>query len=434
MPAPSTTAAAALGSRHWRSGLAAWLGWFFDGLDMHLYTLIALPMVASLMGAEVGALAVRERSAFIMAAFMLGWALGGTAFGLLGDRIGRSRTLVLTILTYSCCTGLSYFASSWQELAVLRFLTALGIGGEWAVGAALLSETWPSTYRPLLAAVLQSAVNLGVMTAALACYLLAAAPHRTVFLVGLAPALVTLWIRRAVPESAEWHRARSGEAPAQPRLRALFAPGCARLSWLVMSCCALSLTGHWACMFWALQQLRGLEQLQGWSEEARNHLASEVLILLSVSAVVGNFLAALLARRLGYRRAMILLFLAYALTMGACYAVSRPLSTLLPFLAATGLCQGVFALFTMYLPPLFPTLMRTTGAGFCYNIGRIAAAIGIVVFGMLAPVGDVRVALLGAAALFLPAAVVAWFLPEPPADPAPAESAVEPAAGPPQRG
>jgi MFS family permease len=423
MPATPKNRLSQLSGTQLRSGLAAWMGWFFDGLDMHLYTLVALPFVAELMGLAAGSPAVRERSSWIQAAFLLGWALGGGLFGFIGDRLGRSRALVLTILTYSCFTGLSYVATSWQELALFRFLAALGIGGEWAVGASLLSETWPRSWRPLLAAVLQSAVNLGVIAATMASYLLADFPNRAVFLVGLAPALVTLWIRRAVPESAEWHRARSGAQGAQPGLRALFGPGIARISWLTMACCALSLSAHWAFMFWALQQLRGLEELQRWSDGERNRLASEVMLLLSVSAVIGNFLAALLARRLGYRRAMILLFLAYAAVMLTCYLVPRPLAGLLPFLGAIGLCQGVFALFTMYLPPLFPTLLRTTGAGFCYNIGRIAAAIATVVFGLLAPIGDVRYALVAAALLFLPAAVVAWFLPEPPAVDAGAVSA-----------
>jgi MFS family permease len=412
MPGSATTRGSELKGAQLRAGLAAWLGWFFDGLDMHLYTLVALPFVAELMGLAAGSQAVRERSSWIQAAFLLGWALGGGLFGFLGDRLGRSRALVLTILTYSCFTGLSYIATSWQELALFRFLAALGIGGEWAVGASLLAETWPRRWRPLLAAVLQSAVNLGVIAATVASFLLADCPNRVVFLVGLAPALVTLWIRRRVPESAEWRLARSGLQGVQPGLRALFAPGCARISWLTMACCALSLSGHWAFMFWALQQLRGLAELHAWSDSDRNRLASEVMLLLSVSAVVGNLLAALLAHRLGYRRTMVLMFLAYAVVMWSCYLVPRPLRGLLPFLVGIGLCQGVFALFTMYLPPLFPTLLRTTGAGFCYNIGRIAAAIGTVVFGLVAPIGDVRYALVAAAVLFLPAALVAWFLPE----------------------
>src|SRR5262245_5680210 len=161
----------------WKSGLAAWLGWFFDGLDMHLYTLVATPFVAELLAVDIRDDLVREKSSWIQAAFLVGWALGGGFFGRIGDRLGRSRALVLTILTYALFTGLSFFAQTWWQLLIFRFLAALGIGGEWAVGASLLSETWPKRWRPWIAAVLQTGVNLGVMLAGLANFLLAAAPN-----------------------------------------------------------------------------------------------------------------------------------------------------------------------------------------------------------------------------------------------------------------
>src|SRR5205807_3274775 len=115
------------------------------------------------------------------------------------DRIGRSRALMLTILTYALFTGLSFFAQTWRQLLMFRFLAALGIGGEWAVGASLLSETWPRRWRPWMAAVLQTGVNLGVMLASLATFLLADYRPRPVFLVAVLPALLVLWIRRPVP-------------------------------------------------------------------------------------------------------------------------------------------------------------------------------------------------------------------------------------------
>src|SRR5437660_8492477 len=124
-----------LSGQQWKSGIAAWLGWLFDGLDMHLYVLVAAPFVAELIGAtsekdpKVG-----QYSSIIMAAFLIGWALGGGFFGAIGDRLGRSRALTLTILTYALFTGLSYFAQAWWHLLIFRFLAALGIGGEWAVG------------------------------------------------------------------------------------------------------------------------------------------------------------------------------------------------------------------------------------------------------------------------------------------------------------
>src|SRR5438045_7269182 len=149
----------------WRSGLAAWLGWFFDGLDMHLYTLVAATFVAQLMHAREGDAAVKQNSAWIMASFLVGWALGGGFFGRLGDLLGRSRTLALTILTYSLFTGLAVFATQWWHLLSFRFVAALGIGGEWAVGSSLLSETWPPRWRAWVAAVLQTGVNLGLLFA-----------------------------------------------------------------------------------------------------------------------------------------------------------------------------------------------------------------------------------------------------------------------------
>src|SRR5437870_7035019 len=126
----------------WKSGIAAWLGWLFDGLDMHLYVMVATPFVAELLGGlsetdpKVG-----EYGSWIQAAFLFGWALGGSFFGRVGDRLGRSRTLMLTILTYAIFTGLSFFAQTWWQLFIFRFLAALGIGGEWAAGSSLLAAT-----------------------------------------------------------------------------------------------------------------------------------------------------------------------------------------------------------------------------------------------------------------------------------------------------
>src|SRR4029078_11675357 len=123
--------------RQWRSGTAAWLGWLFDGLDMHLYTLVAAPVVLQLIGAVSNAdPGVKEKSAYIQAAFLLGWALGGSFFGRLGDILGRSRALSLTILTYALCTGLCAFAQNWWQLMLFRFVAALGIGGVWGGGGA----------------------------------------------------------------------------------------------------------------------------------------------------------------------------------------------------------------------------------------------------------------------------------------------------------
>src|SRR5581483_8079854 len=137
-----------------------------------------------------------------------GWAVGGAMFGRLGDRMGRARALSFTVMTYAAFTGLSFFAQTWWQLMLFRFVAALGIGGEWAVGASLLTETWPRAWRPWLAAVLQTGVNVGVLggAAIVALLTLVLPPHgeRYVFLVGVIPALLVFWIRRHVPEPETW--------------------------------------------------------------------------------------------------------------------------------------------------------------------------------------------------------------------------------------
>jgi MFS family permease len=409
-----------LSPQQWKTGVAAWLGWLFDGLDMYLYLLVAAPFVGELLGVnpkEQPEL-VGYYGSWIQGAFLVGWALGGGLFGRVGDWLGRSRALMLTILTYALFTGLGTLAQTWWQLLIFRFIAALGIGGEWAVGAAMLSETWPRRWRPWIAAVLQTGVNLGVMLAGVATFVLAGL-ERYVFLVGVLPAFLVLWIRRAVPEPEEWQGAKRAAARAQPAFLDLFRGPVRRITWLTLAVCSLSLTAHWAFQFWYQQHLRNLPGVQDWKPEEKTRLASVALWLVVAINIVGNFLAAWLARRLGYRRAIAVLCVGYFLSMFVTYCVPRGLGELWLGLAAIGLCGGVFGLFTMYLPPLFPTLLRTTGAGFCYNIGRIAAGVGTVVFGLFSQVGDYRLALVYASFLFLPAAGFAWLLLEPPDEKSP---------------
>ena len=402
-----------LSAAQWRSGLAAWLGWTFDGLDMHLYTLVALPFVAELLG---GLKTTDERvgrySSIIQGAFMLGWALGGGFFGRIGDRLGRSRALSLTVLTYALFTGLSFFARTWWHLLIFRFLAALGIGGEWAVGASLLSETWPRQWRPWIAAVLQTGVNVGILAAVAANWVLAGAPPRWLFLVGVLPALLVFWVRRAVPEPQEWSLAAQAARHHEPGVGQLFRGQVLRTTFWVVLVCGISLTAHWAFMFWHLQHLRTLPEVRGWSAEARTRLASLGMFLVIGSSILGNFFAGWLSCYIGDRKTIAAMFGAYFLAMFGAYHVARGHLALLCWFPLIGFCQGSFALFTMCLPPLFPTLLRTTGAGFGYNIGRVTAAFGTVFFGLFSQVGDHRLALYYAGFLFLPAAVVALFLPQ----------------------
>ena len=404
-----------LSPHQWKSGIAAWLGWLFDGLDMHLYLLIAPLFVAQLLGAaSITAAEVKTKGSWIQASFLIGWALGGAFFGRLGDLLGRSRALSLTILTYALFTGLSFAAHAWWHLLIFRFLAALGIGGEWAVGSSLLSETWPRRWRPWVAAVLQTGVNLGVLAACLAAVLLADFPPRYVFLVGILPAFIVFWIRRHVPEPEEWHAAKANAAGSagHPSVAELFRGDVRRTTLLTIGVCACSLTAWWAFMFWNPQHVRNLPDIAAWPEAARSRLAYLTFLLLITVSIGGNFFAAWLAKGIGYRKAIAVMCLGFFAAMFGAHCVAWHHSAYIAWSAAVGFFSGVFGLFTMYLPPLFPTLLRTTGAGFSYNIGRVVAAFGTVYFGLFANVGDFRKTLMYAGFLFLPATLIALMMPD----------------------
>jgi MFS family permease len=176
----------------------------------------------------------------------------------------------------------------------------------------------------------------------------------------------------------------------------------------------LSLSAWWAFMFWHAQHLRNLPELAGWTVQQREQLVSQAFFLVIGVSVGGNFFGGWLAKRLGYRPAIALMCLGFFVAMFGAFVVPRGYHELLwVWFPAVGFFSGVFGLFTMYLPPLFPTLLRTTGAGFCYNIGRIAAAAGTVCFGLFSQVGDFRHALLYASGLFPVAILIALALREP---------------------
>jgi len=405
----------------WKSGLAAWLGWLFDGLDSYLYILVAAPFVAELLGiVDLKSKDVSTKSAYIQGAFLVGWALGGAFFGWIGDRFGRSRTISLTILMYAAFTGLSAFAVNWQMLLVFRFLAALGIGGEWAAGSSLVSETWPRRWRPWVSSGLQSAYQIGILLASLTTFLMAGHP-RWVFLVGAVPALLTFWIRRAIPEPEEWHQAQKTQQE-KPKIADLFRGPVLRITIMTVLVCSAALTTVWAFLFWSPQQLRKLSDVVSMTKEDRDHYISLVTALAMVVSIGGNFFAGMLARRFGYRAATSLMFFGGLVTLYMTYRVPHNHLDILPWLSAAHFfVQGVFGLFPLYVPPLFPTLLRTTGAGFCYNVGRLVAAFGTIWFATQvstsssskALMDDPGKALIMVGYIYIPAILIALMMPEP---------------------
>jgi MFS family permease len=429
-PGPTVDRISDLTPTQWSCGIAAWLGWLFDGLDGTLYLLVSARFVAELLPFGTPSRSVSFYASVIQGAFMLGWALGGAVFGRIGDRYGRSRTMSLSILTYAIFTGLSFFAHAWWHLLIFRFVAALGIGGEWAAGSSLVSETWPRAWREIVSATLQSAYQCGLLLASLAALALAAYDPRYVFLVGVFPALIVFWIQRAVPEPDEWQRAKARhEQRSAPGIRDLFRGDVRPTTIKTILICCTALTTLWAFFFWYpihLGQLyaRHLASLPGAALSAHEikrqvqHYVTSISILTSCTAIVGNFGAGLMAKSLGYRKAAALMFFGGFLTLFGAYAYPHDYRAIVLWLcAAHFFAQGIFGLFPLYIPPLFPTLIRTTGAGFCYNIGRVVAGVGTVLFWRITQTtGEPNYArlLVCVSLLYIPGVAIALLIPEPP--------------------
>ena len=417
-PSPDPDSLRGITRQQWRSGIAAWLGWLFDGLDMHLYTLVAAPFVMELVHASsTSDRAVTEKSSWIQAAFLTGWALGGGFFGRIGDRLGRSRALCYTILAYATFTGLAFFAQTWWQLLIFRFLAALGdrrgMGGrrvasrgDVASPHASVAGGRPSDRRESRRA---RRVRGGLFHGALDA--LSARRFSRRHPSGLSR---PCGFDAKCPEPAEWCDAQAEARGEAPGVRDLFRGGVRHITLGSIGVCATSLTAWWGFMFWSQQHLRNLPELASWNQQSRERLSGEAFFLLIGVSIIGNFVAAALAKRFGYRWGIALMCLGFFLAMFGCFSVPRGHESLMTWYAVVGFFSGIFGLFTMYLPPLFPTLLRTTGAGFSYNIGRLAAAGGTVYFGLFAKLGDFRIPLFYASFLFLPPMLIVFLLPEPP--------------------
>lgn len=402
--------------QQWKGLIAAWLGWAFDGLDGYLYVIVAGRFVRQLIEAETGLPAdpkeVASKAAIIQGVFLIGWALGGAIFGRIGDRLGRSRTLMLTVLTYAIFTGMSFFAQAWWHLLIFRFIAALGIGGEWAAGSALVNETLSRKHRVWASAALQSGYMLGCIAACFTGMFLANANPKWVFLIGVAPALMTLWIRRAVPEPEAWAKEAAASKP--PPISSLFGPGLARITLMVSALTSIALTTVWAFLYFAPQAAKVIPEAATWTDPQRQTFASWVAIFYFVVNILGNFAATFIASKIGYRKTFFLFVLGALASFTIGYARPLNIYSIWPVYAASAFFSlGLFGLFPFYIPPLFPTLVRTLGAGFTYNIGRIFSSIGAFAGGWItAHAGGASAAIFWTGFLYIPGLLVALFIPE----------------------
>ncbi len=356
----------------WMILFIAWLGWVFDIMDTALFNFAKVPMMTEMLGPSRYKLDGPRIEGQIQMWFLIGWALGGLLFGILADRWGRTRTLVVTILMYCGLTGLTALCNSPEQVMVTRFLTALGIGGEWAAGAALVAESMPNSFRGSAAGLLQSAAAFGPLFAALANISLSHASWRALFLIGVAPALICVFIRRQVPEPES--SSRTPKADVLSMLAELFAnPILRRNAIVAMIIGVVGVTGAGVIPFWIPNLVR--EASHGLAEATIRTRTSNATMTIHVGTLLGVFCFPPLAARIGRKLAFAIFFVmspiatALALYGGAEYG---RLLLLLPFSAFFSI--GVSAGFVLYFPELFPTHLRATGSGLAYNVGRVFSA------------------------------------------------------------
>jgi MFS family permease len=385
---------------HWFVIAAAWLGWGFDVFDALLFNFVAPNCIPTLLGLTPGSPEARAPTVFwtgVMTSILLvGWAIGGIVFGMIADRWGRQRTLLATILLYSVGTALCALATDLTQLIAFRSLASLGIGGEWAVGAALVAEAVPENRRIEAGAIMQTASPIGLALAALTNYQVAGvwfadSPEvswRYVFLCGLIPAAVALGVRVFLRESERFQSARATTAPAP--LGALLAPGIRTRTASGLSTAVVALLTWWSCNAFLPILATGLAQdhasTLGLDATATRALAEDWKISASnwfnIGGILGTFLVIPLALRFS-RRTLFAIY--YALSLAAVVTVFGteldPLMRLHGYFAIGVSVYGIFGVFAFYLPELFPTRLRATGSGLCYNLGRVIAAAGPFIVG-----------------------------------------------------
>lgn len=377
-----------------RALLAASLGWMLDSMDVMLYALVVVQLQRELhmSGAVAG---------LLMSITLVSAAIGGITFGWLADRIGRARLLMASILVYSIFTGLSGFVHTVGQLAVCRLFLGLGMGGEWATGAALVAETWPDEHRGKALGLVQSSWAIGyAFGAAITAIVMPRFGWRAVFFVGVVPALITLWIQKRVEEPAIW-RERKRPAP----ISTIFKGKLRRRTIVATAMNTATLFAWWGLFFWIPAFLsmpvsrggRGMSIVQ----------TSTWTILMQVGTFAGYVSFGFLADWLGRKRVYIG-FLLVAAGMVLIYAnAQRSLALLLlgPVLGFFG--SGYFSGFSVIASELFPTAVRGMAMGFAYNLGRIVSAAAPYTIGRMSQTYGLGMAFSITAAAFALAAALA---------------------------
>ncbi len=366
----------------------AFAGWMFAGSVMNVIPLAGRPAILSFLPESLPASQIEGEVgkwfARYICAFLLGAATGGLLFGWLGDKIGRAKAMAASILCYSLITGVSYFATSLEQLFVLRFIACLGIGGMWPNGVALASEAWSEGSRPLLAGLIGTAANVGfVIVGLLAKYVrdVTTEDWRWVFALAGLPALLGVLAWFTLPESPRWlaQRKSDGDVKHTPSMTTVFKPPYLGITIIGICLGTIPLLGGWGTLNWTIPWA---DQVGGADDPK---LKATISICRSTGATLGSLLGGWLASQFGRRSTyFVISFLSLACS-GYLFWNLTPLSpTFTIWVFALGFFGTIyFGWLPLYLPELFPTHIRATGSGVTFNFGRIVSAIGVLGTGAL---------------------------------------------------
>jgi MFS family permease len=365
-----------------RGFLAAWGGWALDGMDASIYALVLVPALTELLprsGVAVSPANIGYYGSILQAMFLLGWGLS-MVWGPISDRIGRVRGLMLTILCYSLFTFLCGVVTSIWQLALLRVLVGIGIGGEQPVGAAYLAEELPESQRKIGAGLMHTGYYFGFFFASVANYFIGANfGWRWMFIFGGLPALLIGFIRYGVPESAKWHERFGENVRARPTMResfaAIFSPTYRRRTLVMSGLFLTSIIGLWAGSIYVPTAVTQVATRAGSSAADAARLASYGGMVLSIGTIVGCIAAPFLAERLGRRRAMAIFFatlgISVVVTFGyVFYLPASAFNWLFVCILFLGIGGANFAMYTLWLPEQYDTACRASAIAFISSIGR----------------------------------------------------------------
>lgn len=397
--------------KQWRALLAAWMGWGLDAMDVMLYSMVIVAVMKEL-GIDT------QTGGMLASVTLLMSAVGGVVFGMVADKIGRIRAMMISMLVYSVFTALCGFAQNLTQLMIFRTILGLGMGGEWVTGAALVNEQWPAEHRAKAQAFVSSGWGFGYAAAAIITGLVM--PQwgwRAVFFAGIIPALVAVWIRYNTEESDVWSqhqkevvKVKSDEPSSLQRLAMVFKKEYLKNTVVVSLLGIFSQFAYWAIVTWIPGYLSMPIEKGGAGLSIVK--SSTWVIVMMVGAVLGYVTFGFMADKFGRKKAFGLYFLVSALLVPI-YSTTKDPQTLLilgPFIGF--FCSGYFSGFGTLLAELYPTEIRATAQGFIYNLGRGLAAFAPYTIGTLALYYGLGGAFMLAAAFFVVSFVLVFFIPE----------------------